>query len=154
MTGGLALWQSVEPAWATLLLLLIAAGFTLTQFSGDRTAQHVGALVLFATCLDFVVAVMPQHAAGRLPAADHSGIDVLYLGMLTTLCLRTPLLYPLVLAAAQLLVVITQALIMMRLLPGLPIARHLLAAPTALILLGLLYAAARAQILEKLRPRG
>lgn len=151
MTGGLALWHSAGPGWAMLVVLLAAGGIA-GALCGDRTARHIGAVVLFGACLDLLVAVMPQPAPASLIAADHSGIDLLYLGMLTALCLRTPQFYPLVLAAAQLLVVITQALLSARLVTGVQIGQQMLAAPTALVLAGLYYAALRGHISVKTAP--
>lgn len=150
MTGGLALWHSAGPGWAMLLLLLVAGGIA-GALCGDRTAGHIGAVVLFGACLDLLVAVLPQPVPANLIATDHSGIDLLYLGMLTALCLRTAQFYPLVLAAAQLLVVITQALLSAGLVSGVQIGQQMLAVPTALVVAGLCYAAVRGQIIATLR---
>lgn len=148
MTGGLALWHFAGTLWAPFLAFCFAPFLGYAILRGDRTTRelgYVGAVMILlniALLAEFSTARPSGHSSATFDP-DLGGVDLLLLGLLVALSLRTRRYYPLFLAAAQVLVVITHCLSEFGLLPDPQITALLLAAPTALLILGCTYTAAR-----------
>ena len=105
MTEVLSPWQLAYQFSGLLILIVLVPPYLFALVIGGSADRPVAHVLALGALLDTLFATSAHHAIG-----DQLGIDSLLLAGLTVLALRSARHYTLVLAAAQLLIVITDAL--------------------------------------------
>ena len=118
------------------LLLAFLPLYLYALIKGDKTDLDCGHVLALSALISFTFRLNPGKPAQVWPfAAEQFGVESLLLAAQIAIALRTRRFYPLVMAAAQLLIVIAGALSMARLI-GKPKTLMMIFAGTSLIQFG------------------
>lgn len=99
-------WQSVISAWGYWPWTLIAPLYVYAQLRGDSSARSLAGVLAIAALLGTLFA-----SASLGPSqvrTDQLGLDAVLLAALVLSCIRSRWLYPIVIAAGQLLIVLVE----------------------------------------------
>ncbi|MFM5918339.1 MAG: hypothetical protein ACKOOL_12525 [Novosphingobium sp.] len=103
-----ASWQIISNALGLWPWAIIAPLYLYVQLRGDGTARAFGAILAVALLLG---TVLPPRGISPSGVADvRLGVDALFLAVQYVFCLRSRWNYPLLITAAQLLVVLVESI--------------------------------------------
>jgi len=119
MGFGVSLWQLLHAASGLWGLALLLPFYLLALIRGDPLGRGLVQAVAVSAALGTLLAVSSKADGLQLPFYNEQvGIDLLFLAIITLLALRSPRFYPLIIAALQLLIAITGALVFADLISG------------------------------------
>ena len=111
MTGGLSLWRILFDSGGNPLLIALLPLYLYALIKGDKTNRSCAHVLAIGVLLGVLLAPdQSNDLRNRSYGADHLGIETLLLAAQTVIALRSSRRYPVVMAAAQLLIVIAGAL--------------------------------------------
>lgn len=111
MTGGLSVWQLLFGYGGNPLLIAVIPLYLFVLIKGDKTDRACAHVLTIGTVLCVLLTLGQPTARPSWPySADRLGIDALLLAAQTVIALRSSRSYPIVMAAAQLLIVMAGAL--------------------------------------------
>lgn len=99
-------WQSVVSAWGYWPWTIIVPLYLYSQLRGDSSARGLAGLLAIAALLGTLLA--SASPGPKLVGRDQLGLDTLILVAQVVVCIRSRWLYPIVIAAGQLLIVLVE----------------------------------------------
>ena len=111
MTSGLSLWQMLFEIMGKPLLIALLPVYLFALIKGDKTDRLSVHILAIAAVLDLTLA-LHQQASGQIgqSRSDQLVIDLLLLAAQTVIATRSARRYPIVMAAAQLIIVLAELL--------------------------------------------
>ena len=111
MTGGLSMWQMLFDTLGKPLLIGLLPIYLFALIKGDKSDRLCAHVLAIGAGLDLMLALHQQASGQRwLYRGDQLIIDVLLLAAQTFIATRSSRRYPIVIAAAQLILVVTEML--------------------------------------------
>jgi hypothetical protein len=111
MTSSLSLWHLILQGGGRPLLIAFLPLYLFALIKGDKTDRACAHVLAISAVLSLVLGLDKESAGRSWPyGSDKMGIDTLLLVAQITIALRSSRHYPIVIAAAQLLIVIAGAL--------------------------------------------
>ena len=111
MTSGLSLWQMLFEIMGKPLLFALLAVYLFALIKGDKTDRLSVHILAIGAVLDLTLALHQQASGQRSQYRnDQLVIDLLVLAAQTVIAMRSSRRYPIVIAAAQLIIVLAELL--------------------------------------------
>ena len=104
----MALWHTLHDLSGIWGLMLLCPLYLFALLRGDPAGRAFAHVLAAGALLGTMLATV-EAGSGRLSGDGQLGLDTLLLAAQVVLCLRSPRLYPMAIAAAQLLIVLAAA---------------------------------------------